>query len=205
MHPEALNEKGKNIFPSLKNFSGFYLAGGTALALQIGHRISIDFDFFSDKYISDNLFDKARKFFSDKKIILSVNNKNELTFFADGVKITFVYYPFPVINSFIEYENVMMLEVKEIAATKLYSIGRRGIFKDYIDLYFVLSENHASLEEIIGLAEKKYGNEFNARLSLEQMVYLDDLEETELLFLKGKIGKQEIEKFFEQEIKKIKI
>lgn len=205
MHPEALNDKNKDFFLKLKNFPDFYLAGGTALALQLGHRISVDFDLFSNREIPDNLFSHVKKIFSDSGIVVSVNTIDELTILISGVKLTFIRYPFPVLFDFAEYEGVKLLNPKEIMATKAYTIGRRGSFKDYVDFYFSLSQGLFSLQEIIETAEKKFGTEFNARLFLEQLVYMEDVEEEEIIFLKNKITKKELEVFFESEVKKIRI
>jgi len=205
MFQEALSDKGRKIFPALKNFSDFYLAGGTALALQIGHRVSIDFDLFSEAEISKNLLDKAKKIFLGSSVAVSVNNPDELTVFVDGIKVTFLKYPFPVLSDFIEHEGIKMLNIKELVATKAYTIGRRGSYKDYIDLYFVLKENYSSLAEIIKMAEKKYKEQFNSRLFLEQLVYFEDIEDVKIVFLKERADKKELEKFFENEIKKVKL
>ncbi len=205
MHQEALTEKAKEILPALRNFNNFYLAGGTALALQIGHRISVDFDLFSEKEIDKNLFPEVSKIFYGNGITLSVNNSDELTVFIDGLKITFLKYPFPLIFDLVDYEGIGLLSVKEIAATKAYTINRRGSLKDYTDLFFIVSKKHATLEEIIEISGKKYDDEFNARLFLEQLVYFKDIEEAEIEFLKESVTKKEIEAFFAEEIKKIKI
>lgn len=205
MHPEALNEEGKKLIPSFSKFSNFYLAGGTALALQIGHRISIDFDFFSQNEISDNLLDELKEIFSQYQIIVSVNNPEELTVFINETKITFVKYPFSVIKPFVEYERLKLLSIEEIGATKAYVVGRRGDFKDYVDLYYILSEDHSSLDEIISLAETKYQNEFNSRLFLEQLAYLEDVEEPQLIFLKKPVTKKGLEKFFDESVKGVKL
>lgn len=205
MHQEALNEEGKRLFPSFGKFLDFYLAGGTALALQIGHRISVDFDFFSQSEIPENVLEELKEIFSNYRITVSVNNPEELTVFLNETKITFIKYPFPVIKPIIEYQGIRLLDVKEIGATKAYVIGRRGDFKDYVDLYYILSEGHSSLDEIINLAEVKYQNEFNSRLFLEQLVYLEDIEETQLIFLKKQVTKKELEKFFEEAAKSIKL
>ncbi len=181
------------------------MAGGTALALQLGHRISVDFDFFSEKSIDKNLLLNVKKVFSGAEITPSVNNSDELTVFADGTKITFLFYPFSVIGEFLQYQGVNLLNIKEIAATKAYTIGRRGSFKDYIDLYFVILGNYAFLNEIMELANKKYGSDFNSRLFLEQLIYLKDIEDTEILFLKKSISKDNLERFFISEIKKLKL
>jgi len=203
MHLEVIPKENKNIFLKLDNFKDFYLAGGTALALQIGHRISVDFDFFFDNEISKNLLSKVKKVFQDDKITISVNNSDELTVFVNGIKLTFLKYPFPAIFDFIEYENIKLLEIKEIAASKAYTIGRRGSYKDYIDLYYILSENYSDINKITEIAEKKYKDEFNVRLFLEQLIYLDDVVDKNIIFLKDKISKKELKIFFEQEIKKI--
>lgn len=205
MHPEALSGKGKVIFALLKNFADFYLGGGTALALQIGHRISVDFDLFSEEEISENLLGEVEKIFPQREIRPSVNNRDELTVFIDGIKATFLRYPFPPILEIVGYEGVRLLSIKEIAATKAYTIGRRGSYKDYVDLYFILSEGHASLDEIIELAERKYGTEINTRLFLEQLIYLGDIKDIEVLFLKKPISKEEIESFFEEEVRRVKL
>lgn len=204
MHLEALNNKGKEIFPSLKEFKKFYLAGGTALSLQIGHRISVDFDFFCEDDISKDLMPRVKKIFKGSDISVLVNNLDELTLIINGVKITFLKYPFPALSDFILYKGVKFLNIKEISATKAYTIGRRGSYKDYIDLYFIISKKYVSLENIIKMAEKKYGDDFNSRLFLEQLVYFKDIEYADIMFLNRKIEKEDLEKFFENEIKKIK-
>ncbi|MFH1180881.1 MAG: nucleotidyl transferase AbiEii/AbiGii toxin family protein [bacterium] len=205
MNQEALSEKGKKILSELRNFSNFYLAGGTALALQIGHRKSADFDLFSEKKISGGLLSKIKNVFHQNSFALSVNNPDELTVFIDGIKITFLKYPFRVISKLVEYEGVNLLSIKEIAATKAYTVGRRCSYKDYIDLYFIISEHLSDLNEIIKLAEKKYGGEFNSRLFLEQLVYVEDIKDTEIIFLKQAVGKKDVESFFQKKIGEIKL
>lgn len=205
MHEEALTATGKKLFPKLKQFSSFYLAGGTALALQLGHRISDDFDLFSKDEIPKTLLLKVKNVFKDTTIVLSINNPDELTVFVDTVKITFIRYPFLIVLPLRTHKGLELLETKEIAATKAYTLGRRGEYKDYIDLYFLLVEEHVSLEEIITLAEKKYGHEFNARLFLEQLVYLEDIEETDIQFLKEEISKAKLTDFFEQAVARMSL
>lgn len=205
MNLEVLTKEGKDIFPMFGKFEDFYLAGGTALALQIGHRISVDFDFFSEKEISKNLLAKVKRVFEGKTIIPSVNNPDELTIFVNDIKTTFLFYPFTVKNSLIDFNGLKLLSPKEIAATKAYTIGRRGTLKDYVDLYFIISEKISSLDEIMDMAKNKFGNEFNDRLFLEQLVYFNDIEETEIKFIKKQITKNDLEKFFKSEVSKIKL
>ncbi|MFH1677917.1 MAG: nucleotidyl transferase AbiEii/AbiGii toxin family protein [Patescibacteria group bacterium] len=205
MHPEALTKKGENLFPFLKNFSNFYLAGGTALALQIGHRVSVDFDFFSKNKISKELIKKIKKVFPEKIITPAINNEDELTIFVDKVKITFLKYPFPVIKDLKKLQGIKLLGIKEIAATKAYTIGRRGSYKDYVDLYFIIFKKHTTLDEIIKTANKKYKEEFNSRLFLEQLIYLDDIKDDKIIFLKEKVLKNQLKQFFKLKIKELKL
>lgn len=156
------------------------MAGGTALALQIGHRISVDFDLFSAAPIKRTLLTNIEQTFPRKVEEVMVSNRNELTVMISGVKFTFLHYPFPVLRSFEESGPIPLLSAKEILASKAYTIGRRGEFKDYIDVYSGLRGGHVTIEEILALASKKYGEAFNDRLFLEQLVYLDDVEETEI-------------------------
>jgi len=205
MHPEVLDEKRKRIFSRLHNFRKFYLAGGTALALQMGHRTSVDFDLFTHKEIPESLLQKVGKTFPGAVVKPLVNNKDELTVLVDDVKVTFFNHIFRTILKLVRYEDVNLLSVKEIAADKAHAIGRRGKYRDYVDLYFIIKGKHSSLTEIIHLSEKKFGPEFNGRLFLEQMIYLEDIKDDPILFLKETISKKAIKKFFEQEVKNIRI
>jgi len=94
-------------------------------------------------------------------------------------------------------------ENKEIAASKAYTIGRRGSYKDYIDLYYIISKDYSNLNEIMEIAEKKYQDEFNSRLFLEQLTYLDDITDEKIIFLDNKISQKSLKTFFKEEIKKI--
>lgn len=205
MHQEAITSEAKKVFEKLKNFPKFYLAGGTGLALQLGHRISVDFDFFWEKEIPKNLLPKLRRAYKDSEIEVILNHSEQLTVIIDGISVSFVKYTFPVISKFLDYQGIKILPAPEIAAMKAYALGQRATSKDYVDLYFVLKEKVANLKEIISLCEKKYREEFDARLFLEQLVYSEDIEEIEIQFLKEKVDRSKIENFFKKEIKKIKI
>jgi hypothetical protein len=203
MHTEALTEEGIRLFPALASFDGFYLAGGTALALQIGHRLSIDFDLFRDGAIERTLLSKVKRIFPDRVVEPAINNPEELTVFIDSVKLTLLAYPFPLIEPLIPVGGLNMLSIREIAATKAYSIGRRGTYKDYIDLYFIISEGHASLEEIIAMAERKFGHEFNSRLFTEQLLFMDDVHDFQIDFLKLPVAPEGVSAFFKNKIQNL--
>lgn len=176
------------------------------MALQLGHRVSVDFDLFSPRRIKKNLASDLKKTFPNDRVKIVVNNREELTAFVDGVKITFLHYPFPILKKFADYHGLKLLSVAELAATKAYTIGRRGAFKDYADLFFVIKNRHSTLAQIIQLAQKKYSHNFNSRLFLEQLIYLEDIQDEKINLLKRlNLSKQQITKYFLREIKKMKI
>jgi len=205
MHLEGLKSKQKKIFKKLNKFPEFYLAGGTALALEIGHRISVDFDLFSNKNIPSNLMGKIKKVFKDFEIKIILNHSEQLSVAVSGIKLDFVKYEFPIILGLIEFKKVRMLKPPEIAAMKAYALNYRGTFKDYVDLYFILKNKHSNLEEIKKIAEEKYGEKFNFRLFLEELIYLKDFKKEKIEFLEKKIDYFEIEKFFKKKIEKTKL
>jgi len=203
MHTEALTEEGSRLFPALAAFDDFYLAGGTALALQIGHRLSIDFDLFRYGLIDRSLLSKVGKTFPDLPVAPTVNNPDELTVFIDSVKLTFLSYPFAVIEPLASLDGLPALSVREIGATKAYTIGRRGTYKDYVDLYFIVAEHHASLDEIITMAERKFGHEFNSRLFAEQLLFMDDVHDFQIDFLKMPVTPEGVTAFFREKIREL--
>lgn len=204
MHPEALSVEIQKVFPRLKKIVfPYYLAGGTALALQIGHRISVDLDFFSGKEIPPTLFEGLETEFKEYPRHILVNNSEQLTVVVGGAQLSFVTYRFPPLFPFVEFEKIKLFSVKEVAAAKAYVLGRRAQWKDYIDVYFLLKEKHVSLEEVIDVASKKYRDEFNGRLFLEQLLYLEDVEELPLVFLKQTPTLKEVRILFENEIAKL--
>jgi hypothetical protein len=87
MHTEALTKEGLKIFPALTAFDDFYLAGGTALALQIGHRLSVDFDLFCDGPIDRTLLTKVARVFPSFPVKPVINNRDQLTTFIGAVKL----------------------------------------------------------------------------------------------------------------------
>ena len=205
MHQEAITSEAKKIFNKLKNFPEFYLAGGTGMSLQLGHRVSVDFDFFWGKEIPKGLLPKVQRIFKGSEIEIIVNHPEQLTVTINGVSVSFIKYAFPMISKPIEYQGIKILSSEEIAVMKAYALGRRSTLRDYVDLYFVIKKGVVSLVKIIALSKKRYGQEFDPRLFLEQLIYLKDIKEIEIQFLKEKVDQLKIESFFKKEIEKISL
>ncbi len=181
IHPELLDKKRQEVLRKLTPFiSGFVLGGGTALALQLNHRQSYDFDFFSPSQIPKTLLEKLSKMVPVKNIV--IDTSDELTFFTtSNIKITFLYYPFkPIFEHIKTEEGLWIFPVKEIALQKAYTIGRRGEYRDYFDLYTILKNGHSNLAEIMKGAKQIYDGAFDEKLFLEQLVYYGDLQRFEV-------------------------
>ncbi len=178
LHEEILSEQQKALTPLLHTFQGdFMLVGGTALALQLGHRESIDFDLFTLKPFSQNSLRKEIISFG-KTINTLVESPEEYTVQIDGVKITFLEYPFPI-TATVSWENVISVsDMKTIASMKAYALGRRAKWKDYVDLYFVM-KNGITLGDIVKKAEEIFKGEFNEKNFRTQLAYFDDIDHTE--------------------------
>jgi hypothetical protein len=187
---------------------GYYLAGGTALALQIGHRESLDFDVFCDKEITLSIKTKIFKAFSGLNPKTLVDTSDELTVVVKkDIKITILYYYWPPLFPLVKTNLAMpLLSIKDIAATKAYALGRRGNFRDYFDLYVLVKSKYFSLRDIIAWCKKKYGDVFSERMFLEQLTYCGDLgKDINLKYLGAKYASpKQIVDFFAKEIKKIK-
>ncbi|MGB6838911.1 MAG: nucleotidyl transferase AbiEii/AbiGii toxin family protein, partial [Microgenomates group bacterium] len=157
-HLNVLDKNQKKIFPNLSFLAqdGFYLAGGTALALQIGHRTSVDFDFYSNKHFDAlTLYDKIEDIFGQKA---KRTGQAEDTLFCKIGKadLSFFWYKHPLIKKTITFKGVPLASLGDIAAMKLIAVSRRPVKRDYIDIFFLLKR--FSLEQIFSFAAEKYPN-----------------------------------------------
>jgi predicted nucleotidyltransferase component of viral defense system len=176
IHLDILDKKRQELLTKLLPFTkDFILAGGTALALQINHRESYDFDFFSSNPIAKNTLEKISQ--TVKIATISVDSSDELTFFTDNeIKVTFLHYPFGYTYPLESLENGLFLfSIKDIAIKKAYTIGRRGAYRDYFDLFSIFKGDYISLQELIRETKKVYGSVFEEKLFLQQLVYFGDM------------------------------
>lgn len=196
-----LDKERLNVWHKLRAFkNNFVLAGGTALMMQIGHRLSYDFDCFSEKRIPDNFLKKLAKLF-DNQINVEVNNNEFLLVKTKkDIKIDFVYHPFPILKPPIKTDSLDLFHLDDLAANKANVIGRRGQWRDYVDLFFLLKTELYSLEKITNLAGKKFGIEFNDRLFLQQLIYFDDLVLSKTKFLKKNYTDKQIKQELETQV-----
>jgi hypothetical protein len=190
---EILDTNRQQVFTELANFQkDGYLAGGTALALQCAHRISVDFDIFTYTPINQSLRNKVGKIFSITSV--HVNSTDQYTFTSAGsIEITFVWFEVPLLLPLIPTSSISLASIADIAANKANTLGRRAAWRDYVDLFWLLYIQKIPLEQIILWAKQKYPKEFVEAQFLEQLVYYKDITITPVQFIKQSYSTEEIQ------------
>ena len=175
LHKEIISTQTLELLIRLQQkeyFRGFYLAGGTALALQIGHRKSLDLDFFSDfsfdtQYMLENLS-------ADFNFKLFFSAANTLKGSIEDVKIDILAHRYPYINPPVTIDNIAMVSTEDIIAMKLNAIAISGQrVKDFIDIYFLLKSY--SIGDMISFYKQKYAS-FNEVNVLKSLTWYDDID-----------------------------
>ena len=185
LHPEILTKEQKELLPLVKKFyKDFGLVGGTAIALHIGHRESVDFDLFSfDEFKNVNIKKRILRNRTINKVIR--DEAEQFTFIINGVLFTFFRYPFEINYEINFNQELKIPSLLTLAAIKLFALGRRAKWKDYVDLYFIIRDFH-SVPEIIKQAKSIFRNEFNEKICREQLAYFEDINYSEeVRYLKG--------------------
>jgi len=185
------------LLPLVKKYSKkFYLVGGTAIALHIGHRYSIDFDLFSKKPFSINhLLKEIEGQYPNATVLYKASD--QIHFNVKGVKITFFEYPFDVPATQHFQDEIKLPTLLTLAAMKAFALGGRAKWKDYVDLYFIL-KYHFNFEEVSNEAEVLFGTgAFSRKLFKQQLSYFAVVSYSEQVdFLSGfKVSDEEIKEF----------
>ena len=159
---------------ALPELEGFYLVGGTSLALQMGHRNSIDIDLFSQTYFDENFIMDVidRKYVFEKKY----SRKNTIIGFINNIKVDFITHSYNFVNLPVTEEGITYLSKEDIAAMKLNALCNSGQrLKDFIDVYYLLQ--YFSVNDMVGFFELKYPNT-NSLIALKALNYFDDIDES---------------------------
>lgn len=203
MHKEVLPNEVLRLFRSLKPIAkklNAVLAGGTALALQIGHRMSADLDFFS---LSD---------FSNEAVISQIRQTGQefhvideaevtLSLSMEGTKVSFFKYDYPFTES-VNFEGIPLAGTIDIAAMKTIAIIQRGTKRDFVDLFFVLQE--VAFAKITRNMVDKFGQQrLNPVVMGKALVYFTDADSNpDPNYVAGKkVGWERIKKYFRENVK----
>lgn len=176
-HKECLPAQGWSVLKKLGGIvsgHGFVLAGGTALALQQGHRISHDLDFFTlGNFRNDRLISEVRKVTRDFRVMSE--EEGGLTAEIEGVKVSFLRYEYPFLDKTVRMGKVELAGVLDIAAMKVIAISQRGVRRDFVDLFTVLQD--IPFHRVASHMMRRFGRERISPLHIgKSMVYFADAE-----------------------------
>ena len=206
MFYNILDQKRLDLLPFFKNFKkDFYLGGGTALALQIGHRDSVDFDFFKEGEIeTQKLFNDLEEFFDKRHLLKVQEERNTLGLIVDdSIRLSFFGYKYKLIKELIDEENLNLASVEDIGCMKLSAITGRASNKDYIDLYYILQNNR--LADLLEKAAEKFPD-LDRNLILKSLVYFEDVNLEPIMFKNNNhVDFEEVKKFLEEKVKELPI
>jgi len=203
------NTVGPALRVVLENFSKspiaseFYLAGGTALALQLGHRISIDLDFFSATQSDIPLLTESlRRALTNHAPVLADTSWGNLVFLADNVRVGFYGYGYELVRPLVKVDAVSLASIEDIGLMKLDALLARASRKDFHDLFQICQR--VSLRDLLNLAPRKYPDtrDFEAQVA-RHMVYFERAEQETPVPLIKNVEWEVVKHWFREQAKEI--
>jgi len=178
MHTEIFNTEQAELLPYLKSFNrSFYMVGGTAIALHLGHRRSIDFDLFSPANLGKHRI-KSKLLQIPFKQVPIFEDYDQLHLQINKVKVTFFSYPYPILHP-VKVDTVITIPtLLSLASMKAFALGRRAKWKDYVDLYFILHD-HFTINDISRECENTFKEQFSEKLFRQQLAFHKDIDFSE--------------------------
>ena len=198
---EVLDEETKNNLEILSRapfIENFYLAGGTGLALQIGHRRSYDLDFFSQKEFDESRLIQQISLLGNFQ--LEKKSSQSIIGVLNNTKISFLGYIYPLLTPLSKTLNINVADVLDIACMKIDAIAGRGTKRDFIDVYFVAKELLPLKDILTKFAEKYVSLQYNFIHIKKSLVYFADAENDPLPSMIKTVDWSEVKNFFEKEV-----
>lgn len=203
MHEEILLPQTKKLLAKItpQNFpAGFFLAGGTAVALHLGHRCSVDLDFFTPTEFTEIQWEEKLK--KDLGFKLLKRDWQTLIGYIDRVKISLFTYGYKQLAPPEIYHQVPVASLPDLAAIKLDTIISRGTKRDLIDIYFLAQK--FALKNLFTFYQKKYGNLEEKEIMIKKaLVFFDDADKDEMPKMLVPADWKGIKKWFLSEVKKL--
>src|SRR3989344_1269988 len=181
-------------FPEIKKA---YLAGGTALALQIGHRISVDLDFFTQEEFNET--ELSIKLATLPEFVQDGTAKWTVWGKIGKTKFSIFYYKYPLLDEVVPFEGIQLASLADIAAMKIHAIEDRGTKRDFVDSYFLAKKY--TFEEMLGFYQKKYGVlEDHLYTILRSLDYFEDAEqESDMPKMLTEVNWEKVKEYFRKE------
>lgn len=204
MYSEAITKRTKGTLAILgkeKILNDCYLSGGTALALQLGHRLSFDLDFFTQKE-----FERKTIIQQMEKFGLKVDREAWRTILGkiSDVKFSLFYYQYPLVFPTLDFLGINIADLKDVAAMKIDAIASRGTKRDFTDLFFLI-KNGVELQDMLIYYDKKYRRlEMNRYHILKSLDYFGDADkDQDPKMLVSDYSWEEAKKFLQGKIKEL--
>lgn len=178
LHLDILDEPRQRIFAALRKLPrGGVLGGGTAIALQLRHRYSYDFDvFYAGRDIPRRWLQSLGKRLGIRVTRPIRDTDSELTVLLSGnVKLSLIAYPFPPLHRMVRTSAIPLYDLRDLASSKAYTIGRRGEWRDYVDLDACIERGGIAFRTIIREATRRFRDAFSESLFLQQLTYSEDV------------------------------
>lgn len=205
MLQEIVSRKTKDdleILEKAEILKDFYLAGGTGLAFQLKHRLSLDLDFFTRKDINNKIL--IQKLKNLGKLSIEKEAENSVNGYFNRTRITFLKYDYPCLFSFKEIQGIKVADSRDIGCMKIDAISSRGTKRDFIDI-FCICQKVISFDKLIKLFKRKYKSiNYNIIHIFKSMTYFEDAEGDPMPKMIVPISWKEIKKYFKEEAKKFK-
>ncbi len=179
-----------------------YMAGGTALALQIGHRFSYDFDFFTPKEFDENMMAQRIKGLMPDFQLEKKEWRTILGYIKES-RFSLFFYSYPLLFKTRAFLGADIADIRDIAAMKIAAISNRGVKRDFVDLFFILKiEKILSLKDALKLYDRKFETlRQNQMHILKSLGYFADAEEGEMPKMIKAVSWPDVKNFFRKEVK----
>lgn len=181
MFYEALPEHVASLIGKLSSFPlppDTYMAGGTAVTLYLGHRISFDIDLFTEEHFFSGPVISAIQG-TDPVVVESVSDRDSLVIEVGGVRLSLFHYPYPLLEplNHDETKNIALASLYDIAAMKTVAIVQRGTAKDFVDLKAIMEATGMTINQLIAATLKKYGTPEGYAYHIRRgLVFFEDAE-----------------------------
>lgn len=202
-HREVIPAATESTLRSLRDagvVESFYLAGGTGLALQFGHRLSLDLDFFAGVEFNEDALLQRVQVLGDFSLVSRAPYTLHAT--LGGTRVSFLGYAYPVLFPAGTFEGIAVADPRDIACMKFTAVASRGTKRDFVDLY--VSARTYGLAEMLRLFAQKYAQtRYSKPHVLKSLVYFEDAERDPMPHMLIPLAWDEVKQFFAREVPRI--